>query len=399
MRGNPVVNQYPNPAFTPNRQSPPPEGAAVVATILSSRLDELGPVRSLILSVGLHVGVVVLAWLILIVLHFLGINLITFDPPQRAKDIEFQLVEAPQAKPRNPNTRIRAERSTRSGGQRTPNQRIAQPMKMAGSPQSKQKNPSPSPQASVRPKLLTPLPPRPQRPKAQTSASSQTAPKQSSGPSAPPRPRVTAPKPSNSQRVAVVPNPLAPVKVPDAPAPAAATGPVVRGPVGGSGSASATGSSGSSVAGPVTAPGQFAPTGGGSPSGGGHGESGRNRYSQAGSAGGGGGAPGVDALAEPDFGAYMSELQRRIRRNWTPPEAQEDKRIVMMFSIARDGRLLNIRMARGSGSAAADSAARSAIERSAPFRPLPPEFRGNSINIEFTFDYNVFRNRASGVMR
>ena len=31
----------------------------------------------------------------------------------------------------------------------------------------------------------------------------------------------------------------------------------------------------------------------------------------------------------------------------------------------------------------------SAIELTAPFRPLPPEFKGQSVPIEFTFDYNV----------
>ena len=31
-----------------------------------------------------------------------------------------------------------------------------------------------------------------------------------------------------------------------------------------------------------------------------------------------------------------------------------------------------------------------AVELTAPFRPLPADFRGQSIDIQFTFDYNVF---------
>jgi TonB family protein len=99
----------------------------------------------------------------------------------------------------------------------------------------------------------------------------------------------------------------------------------------------------------------------------------------------------VDALAEPNFNDYMSELQRRIRRNWRPPDDQEDKTVVYIFTIAKDGRLLSKSIKRSSGSPQADAAALAAIEMSAPFRPLPPEFRGGSINIEFRFDYNVFQ--------
>ena len=35
------------------------------------------------------------------------------------------------------------------------------------------------------------------------------------------------------------------------------------------------------------------------------------------------------------------------------------------------------------------NAALNAVKLTAPFRPLPPEFKGNSVDIQFTFDYNV----------
>jgi TonB family protein len=112
---------------------------------------------------------------------------------------------------------------------------------------------------------------------------------------------------------------------------------------------------------------------------------------QVGSPGGGGGRPGVDALAAPDYGAYMAELQRRIKRNWRPPSAQEDKRVVVRFTIGRDGRLMTLALQRSSGYSEADQAALSAIKLSAPFRPLPAGHREDDLPIEFTFDYNVYR--------
>ena len=149
-------------------------------------------------------------------------------------------------------------------------------------------------------------------------------------------------------------------------------------------------------------PGQFS-SAGGRPSmasaGGNPGSGGNSGYNQAGSPGGGGGRPGINAQAEPNFGPYLAELQRRIRRNWTPPEDRLSKTVVVVFSVGRDGRLLNLRVSRSSGDAVADQSARAAVERSAPFRPLPPEFRGNNISVEFTFDYKYLNSQMGGFQR
>ena len=102
------------------------------------------------------------------------------------------------------------------------------------------------------------------------------------------------------------------------------------------------------------------------------------------------GRPGVDAIKEPNFGPYMAELQRRIRANWDPPRGDESKRVVLLFTVAKDGRLKNIKVVKSSGSAAADKAAQAAVELTAPFRPLPSDYTGADIDIQFTFDYTVF---------
>jgi TonB family protein len=86
----------------------------------------------------------------------------------------------------------------------------------------------------------------------------------------------------------------------------------------------------------------------------------------------------------------MRELQRRIKMNWDPPKGNESKRVVLMFKIAKDGRLLSCSVFKSSGLPNADKAAINAVQATAPFRPLPAEFKGQSIDIQFTFDYNVF---------
>ena len=96
-----------------------------------------------------------------------------------------------------------------------------------------------------------------------------------------------------------------------------------------------------------------------------------------------------DVNREPDFGPYMRELQRRIRMNWNPPKVSESKRVVVIFKVAKDGRLLSCSVYKSSGLPSADQAALDAIKATAPFKPLPVEYKNPSMDIQFTFDYNI----------
>lgn len=95
-------------------------------------------------------------------------------------------------------------------------------------------------------------------------------------------------------------------------------------------------------------------------------------------------------IVEPDFGPYMRELQRSIKANWNPPIDNRTKRVTVLFKIEKSGSLANCSVFQSSGNKVADKAAIDAVYKTAPFRPLPQDFSGNSIDIQFTFDYNVF---------
>ena len=83
----------------------------------------------------------------------------------------------------------------------------------------------------------------------------------------------------------------------------------------------------------------------------------------------------------------MKEVERRIKSNWTPPNGGQNKKIVLLFKIAKDGRLLSLSVQKSSGSKSDDDAAIAAVKLTAPFRPLPPEYKGASVDINFTFDF------------
>ncbi len=102
-----------------------------------------------------------------------------------------------------------------------------------------------------------------------------------------------------------------------------------------------------------------------------------------------GGKPSVAAQADVDFGPYMADLQRRIKRAWFPPRGQESRRVVVIFKVHSQGELSDLRIDKSSGVATADAAALAAVQNAAPFRPLPAG-APSVVDIQFTFDYNVF---------
>lgn len=365
------------------------EKSYTVPAVIRHDEKEMTLKKSVILSAILHPTVAGLIWLIVFILALMGITFSLFEKPKpKMNDIEFVLVDKEQ-KPLNKKTRYRSDMNSRTGGKNNPKQKVSMP--------------SPAPAKKVVQRKSSPGPKvKNNEPKHKvTRAKTQTSKKpqhknilqqafQPSKPEARPQPPSARPslKPPSMPRLASKPSSQFSIPVPK-PTGATAGKSYSTGPIGGHGSAQAGGGS--------SGGGRYAPTPSLSPTYGGGGGSSGSRMSRgssgsgnAGNPGGGGGRPGIDAVREPDFGPYMRELQRRIKMNWDPPKGNESKRVVLLFKIARDGRLLSARIFKSSGVPNADKAALNAVELTAPFRPLPPDFRGSSIDIQFTFDYNVF---------
>ena len=333
----------------------------------------------MIISSILHPTSLGVIWLTFIILTYFGIVIPLFERPKpKMKDIEFVLVDHEDT-PRNKNTRNRADMNSRSGGINDPKKPVSMPspppnkvkqQQAVASPPAKTPKPAEQPKAKVEKPTATPTP-------SSTVAKTPTQAK--------PQPPTARPsvKPPLTPKPVDVPSSAFKVPVPSG---GTKAGTYSTGPISGSGSMN-KGASGSYAPTP-----SLAPTGGGSTSGtrlatGGAGGGGTGNI---GNPGGGGGRPGIDAIREPDFGPYMRDLQRRIKMNWDPPKGNESKRVVLLFKIAKDGRLLSCSVFKSSGLPNADKAALNAVQLTAPFRPLPADFRGQSIDIQFTFDYNVF---------
>jgi TonB family protein len=105
----------------------------------------------------------------------------------------------------------------------------------------------------------------------------------------------------------------------------------------------------------------------------------------------------VELLSDPmgvDFWPYLVKVLSTVRRNWfavIPESARMGRqgRTAIQFSIDRGGTVPKLVISGPSGTEALDRAAVASISASNPFPPLPAEFRGGQIRLQFVFKYNV----------
>lgn len=95
-----------------------------------------------------------------------------------------------------------------------------------------------------------------------------------------------------------------------------------------------------------------------------------------------------------DFGPYLSRIVYIVRQNWysvIPESARlgEKGRVAIVFEILKDGSVPQLRLVASSGSDPLDRAAVAGIRASIPFPPLPEEFTGEHLVLQFIFLYNM----------
>ncbi|MEH2040168.1 TonB family protein [Nostoc sp.] len=103
------------------------------------------------------------------------------------------------------------------------------------------------------------------------------------------------------------------------------------------------------------------------------------------------GTSGVDASSQDvDLTSYLNKLKQRVQQQWLPGMSQSNRRTVLNFTINRSGQVSNLNIVQTSGFNVTDEVALNAIQRAAPFAPLPIGYTKNYIDIEFTFSINVY---------
>lgn len=103
----------------------------------------------------------------------------------------------------------------------------------------------------------------------------------------------------------------------------------------------------------------------------------------------------VQLLSDPqgiDFRPYLIQVLATVKRNWLAVMPQSVKlgrrgKVVIQFSIRKDGVVDKLVYAQNSGADALDKAAVAGVSASAPFPPLPTGFKGDRVVLQLNFVY------------
>jgi protein TonB len=91
------------------------------------------------------------------------------------------------------------------------------------------------------------------------------------------------------------------------------------------------------------------------------------------------------------FSWYVRVVQQKVSENWlkyeVDPRITEARRVYLTFDIARSGQPLNVEVEQSSGVPSLDQSAVRAIQRIDTFGPLPSDYPGSRVSVEFWFDY------------
>lgn len=105
----------------------------------------------------------------------------------------------------------------------------------------------------------------------------------------------------------------------------------------------------------------------------------------------------LELLSDPmgvDFRPYLIRIMALVRKNWyavIPESARLGTRgtVQLQFIINRAGQVPKLVIAMTSGSDPLDRAAVAGVSATVPFPPLPQDYRGQEIRVQFSFKYNM----------
>jgi periplasmic protein TonB len=96
-----------------------------------------------------------------------------------------------------------------------------------------------------------------------------------------------------------------------------------------------------------------------------------------------------------DFGTkyawYVRVIQQKVSENWlryeVDPRISTAERVYIVFDVMKDGHPANVQVEQSSGVPSLDQSAVRALQRIDTFGPLPGDYSGSKISVEFWFDY------------
>jgi TonB family protein len=92
------------------------------------------------------------------------------------------------------------------------------------------------------------------------------------------------------------------------------------------------------------------------------------------------------------YGWYVGAVRNRVSSNWllsmVSPNLMTAPRVYVTFSILRSGTIDDVKIVQSSGIPEVDRSALRAVLASNPFGPLPADYSGDKVAVEFYFDFH-----------
>lgn len=86
-----------------------------------------------------------------------------------------------------------------------------------------------------------------------------------------------------------------------------------------------------------------------------------------------------------DLSSYSDAMHTKIASKWAPPPVEKDAKVVLQFTIQKNGHVINEKIYTSSGIKALDDSALKALRQASPLPPLPLNFSQNSLTVTFDF--------------
>lgn len=86
------------------------------------------------------------------------------------------------------------------------------------------------------------------------------------------------------------------------------------------------------------------------------------------------------------FKPYIKKINKIIKSNWEPPVKKPGTSTIARYTLNKKGEISNIKIIKSSGIIQNDESAINALKKSSPLPPLPTEYQGSSVDIDFHFD-------------
>lgn len=89
-----------------------------------------------------------------------------------------------------------------------------------------------------------------------------------------------------------------------------------------------------------------------------------------------------------NFQPYMDEMQARMKKTWKPADTSKSSKILASYKVMKNGEITDIKILKSDAGEENNKSVIDALNNVSPLPPLPMSFKGESVDVNFTFAIN-----------